>query len=102
MFVGGLAWATTDDSLQQFFAQAGNVVSAKVIMDRMTGKSRGFGFVEMASDAEAKEAVAKLKGQVLDGRHIVVHEARPQTDRNPSFDRNSRPDRGGRDDRRGR
>jgi len=97
-----LAWATTDDSLQQFFAQAGNVVSAKVIMDRMTGKSRGFGFVEMASDAEAKEAVAKLNGQVLDGRNIVVNEARPQTDRNPSFDRNSRPDRGGRDDRRGR
>jgi len=88
--------------LQQFFAQAGNVVSAKVIMDRMTGKSRGFGFVEMASDAEAKEAVAKLNGQVLDGRNIVVNEARPQTDRNPSFDRNSRPDRGGRDDRRGR
>lgn len=97
-----MAWATTDDSLQQFFAQAGNVVSAKVIMDRMTGKSRGFGFVEMASDAEAKEAVAKLNGQVLDGRNIVVNEARPQTDRNPSFDRNSRPDRGGRDDRRGR
>jgi len=71
-------------------------------MDRMTGKSRGFGFVEMASDAEAKEAVAKLNGQVLDGRNIVVNEARPQTDRNPSFDRNSRPDRGGRDDRRGR
>lgn len=81
LFVGGLAWGTTDDSLKQFFASAGQVVSATVITDKFTGKSKGFGFVEMSSDAEAKEAVAKLNGQELDGRAITVNEARPQAPR---------------------
>lgn len=81
LFVGGLAWGTTDDSLKQFFSQAGTVVSANVIVDKFTGKSKGFGFVEMSSEAEAKEAVAKLNGQALDGRTIVVNEARPQVPR---------------------
>jgi len=81
LFVGGLAWGTTDDSMKQFFASAGQVVSATVITDKFTGKSKGFGFVEMSSDAEAKEAVAKLNGQELDGRAITVNEARPQAPR---------------------
>lgn len=81
LFVGGLAWGTTDDSLKQFFASAGQVVSATVITDKFTGKSKGFGFVEMSSEAEAKEAVAKLNGQELDGRAITVNEARPQAPR---------------------
>lgn len=81
LFVGGLAWGTTDDSLKQFFASAGQVVSAVVITDKFTGKSKGFGFVEMSSDAEAKEAITKLNGQELDGRAITVNEARPQAPR---------------------
>lgn len=81
LFVGGLAWGTTDDSLKQFFASAGQVVSAVVITDKFTGKSKGFGFVEMSSDVEAKEAITKLNGQELDGRPITVNEARPQAPR---------------------
>lgn len=81
LFVGGLAWGTTDDSMKQFFASAGQVVSAVVITDKFTGKSKGFGFVEMSSDAEAKEAITKLNGQELDGRAITVNEARPQAPR---------------------
>ena len=78
LFVGSLAWATTDDGLKQFFGQAGTVVSANVISDRETGRSRGFGFVEMSSDEEAKKAVAELNGKELDGRPIVVNEAKPR------------------------
>lgn len=81
LFVGSLAWATTDDSLQQFFSQAGTVVSAKVITDRMSGRSKGFGFVEMATEEEAKKAIEMLNGQMLDDRAIVVNEARPQEQR---------------------
>lgn len=81
LFVGGLAWATTNDSLKNFFSSVGNVVSASVITDKFTGRSKGFGFVEMSSDAEAKEAIAKLNGQELDGRPITVNEARPQAPR---------------------
>ena len=80
LFVGSLAWATTDDSLKQFFSQAGTVVSARVITDRATGRSKGFGFVEMSSDEEAQKAIA-LAGQQLDGRAIVVNEARPMEPR---------------------
>ena len=78
LFVGSLAWATTDDSLKAFFESVGTVVSATVIKDRETNRSKGFGFVEMSSDEEAKEAVAKLDGKDLDGRPIVVNEARPR------------------------
>lgn len=81
LFVGSLAWATTDDSLKDFFSAAGNVVSANVIVDRETNRSKGFGFVEMSSDEEAKKAVDELNGKELDGRPIVVNEARPREDR---------------------
>jgi RNA recognition motif-containing protein len=81
LFIGSLAWATTDDSLKDFFAQAGTVVSASVIMDRETNRSKGFGFVEMSSDEEAKKAVEELNGKELDGRPIVVNEARPREER---------------------
>lgn len=77
LFVGGLSWNTTDSMLQDFFATAGTVVSAKVITDKFSGRSKGFGFVEMSSEAEAQEAVAKLNNQSLDGRAIKVDLARP-------------------------
>lgn len=86
LFVGSLAWATTDDSLKDFFSAVGTVTSANVIMDRETGRSKGFGFVEMSSDEEAKAAVDQLNGKELDGRAIVVNEARPREARpRPSF-----------------
>jgi RNA recognition motif-containing protein len=78
LFIGSLAWATNDDSLRDFFAQAGTVVSASVIVDRETNRSKGFGFVEMSSDEEAKAAIDQLNGKELDGRPIVVSEARPR------------------------
>ena len=81
LYVGGLAWATTDESLQAFFAQIGEVTSARVVMERDTGRSRGFGFVEYASDDAAKEAISKLNGVELDGRMISVSEARPEGER---------------------
>lgn len=81
LFIGSLAWATNDDSLKDFFASAGTVVSASVIMDRETNRSKGFGFVEMSSDEEAKKAVEELNGKDLDGRAIVVSEARPREER---------------------
>jgi RNA recognition motif-containing protein len=81
LFIGSLAWATTDDSLKDFFAEVGTVVSANVIKDRETNRSKGFGFVEMSSDDEAKKAVDQLNGKDLDGRPIVVNEARPREER---------------------
>jgi RNA recognition motif-containing protein len=81
LFIGSLAWATNDDSLKDFFASAGTVVSASVIMDRETNRSKGFGFVEMSSDEEAKKAIEELNGKDLDGRAIVVSEARPREER---------------------
>ncbi|HEX4774740.1 MAG TPA: RNA-binding protein [Candidatus Saccharimonadales bacterium] len=86
LFVGSLAWATNDDSLKDFFSAVGTVVSANVIMDRDSGRSKGFGFVEMSSDEEAKAAVDQLNGKDLDGRAIVVNEARPREERpRPSY-----------------
>jgi RNA recognition motif-containing protein len=81
LFIGSLAWTTTDDSLRDFFATAGTVTSANVIVDRDTNRSKGFGFVEMASDEEAKAAIDQLNGKELDGRAIVVNEARPREER---------------------
>ena len=81
LFVGSLSYNTTDASLEEFFASAGNVVSAKVIVDRDTNRSKGFGFVEMASEEEAQAAIAQLNGKELDGRAIAVNEARPQENR---------------------
>ena len=81
MFVGSLPWAIDDAGLAQLFAQAGNVVSAQVVKDRETGRSRGFGFVEMSSDEEANAAVQNLNGSDVEGRKIVVNIARPREDR---------------------
>jgi hypothetical protein len=81
LYVGNLAYSVRDDSLQQAFAQFGTVTSAKVMMDRDTGRSKGFGFVEMGSDAEAQAAINGMNGQPLDGRPVVVNEARPREDR---------------------
>ncbi len=81
LFIGSLAWTTTDDSLRDFFATVGTVVSASVIVDRETNRSKGFGFVEMSSDEEAKKAIDELNGKELDGRAIVVNEARPREER---------------------
>ena len=81
LFVGSLSYNVTDQMLSDAFAQAGTVVSAKVIMDRMTGRSKGFGFVEMSSDEEAKKAMEMLNGKELDGRPLAVNEARPMEPR---------------------
>ena len=88
LYVGNLPYSTTDSSLQQLFSQAGNVDSAKVISDRETGRSKGFGFVEMSHDSDADEAVRRFNGADMDGRKINVNEARPQAPRESrSFDR---------------
>jgi RNA recognition motif-containing protein len=81
LFVGSLSWNTTDDQLKDFFSTVGTVVSANVIVDRDTNRSKGFGFVEMSSDEEAKAAVDQLNNKELDGRTIVVNEARPREER---------------------
>lgn len=81
LFVGSLSYNATDQTLSDAFAQAGTVVSAKVIIDRMTGRSKGFGFVEMSSDEEAKKAMEMWNGKELDGRTLVVNEARPMEPR---------------------
>ncbi len=78
LFVGSLPWATDDQQLGQLFSQFGQVNSATVLKDKMTGRSRGFGFVEMENDAEAQEAISKLNDSDLNGRKIVVNEARPR------------------------
>jgi len=83
LYVGSLSYDTTDDSLKQHFSQAGNVVSASVLVDRMSGRSRGFGFVEMATPEEAAKAIEMFNGQELDGRTIVVNEAKPMEPRAP-------------------
>lgn len=75
LFVGSLAWATTDDSLKEFFSQFGEVTSASVVTDRETHRSRGFGFVELADDAAGDKAIAEANGKELDGREINVSEA---------------------------
>ncbi len=81
LFVGSLPWAVDDAKLAEMFAQAGNVVSAQVVKDRDTGRSRGFGFVEMSTDEEAQNAVNNLNGTDIEGRKIVVNIARPREDR---------------------
>lgn len=81
LFVGSLSWNVNDDQLRDFFATAGEVVSANVIVDRETNRSKGFGFVEMSSDDEAKAAIDQLNNKELDGRPIVVSEARPREDK---------------------
>lgn len=87
LFVGGLPWATTSDDLKQLFASAGTVSSATIITDKMTGRSRGFGFVEFDNDAEAEAAVEQLNGKDFQGRNLLVNEARPMADRPQRNDR---------------
>jgi RNA recognition motif-containing protein len=87
LFIGNLAFSVTDSTLQSAFAQQGTVESARVIMDRDTGRSKGFGFVEMSTDDEAANAVRLMNGSDLDGRAMNVSEAKPQAprDNNRSF-----------------
>lgn len=85
LYVGNLAYSVRDESLQQAFSQFGTVNSAKVMMDRETGRSKGFGFVEMGSDAEAQSAINGMNGQALEGRAVVVNEARPREERPGGF-----------------
>jgi RNA recognition motif-containing protein len=85
LYVGNLAYSVRDEDLQQAFAPFGSVTSAKVMMDRDTGRSKGFGFVEMGSDAEAQAAINGMNGQALDGRALVVNEARPREERPGGF-----------------
>ncbi len=81
LYVGGLPYAATEDKLQEIFSAHGTVESARVITDRFTGRSRGFGFVEMSNEEEAQTAIDSLNGSGLDGRSLTVNEARPQEDR---------------------
>jgi len=81
LFIGSLAYATTDDGLRAFFETIGEVASARVITDRETGRSKGFGFVEFADEANNQKAVDQLNGKELDGRTITVNLARPKEDR---------------------
>jgi len=83
LYVGNLPFQTTSDELKDHFAQSGSVESASVVEDRMTGRSRGFGFVEMATPEEAAAAIEQLNGKDFGGRNLTVNEARPRTDRGP-------------------
>ncbi len=83
LYVGNLAYSIRDNDLEQAFSQFGTVTSAKVMMERDTGRSKGFGFVEMGSDAEAQAAINGMNGQPLGGRSVVVNEARPMEPRPP-------------------
>ncbi len=78
LYVGNLTYGTTSSDLQRLFEQHGTVQSAQVIMDRDTGRSKGFGFVEMGTDAEAQAAIAAFNGMEVDGRKLTVNEARPK------------------------
>ena len=96
LYVGGLSYSTTGDALKELFAQVGTVESATVITDRMSGRSKGFGFVEMSSDEEAQKAIETLNGKEFEGRNLTVNEARPMEDRpKRDFDRGGRGGFGG-------
>ncbi len=86
LYVGGLSYSTNDAGLKASFEKAGTVTSATVIIDRMSGRSKGFGFVEMANDEEAEAAINMYNGQELDGRKVTVNEARPMEERPPRRD----------------
>jgi cold-inducible RNA-binding protein len=83
LFVGSLPWATTSDDLKNLFSQAGAVSNATIVTDKMSGRSRGFGFVEFDSDADADNAVSMFNGKEYEGRALTVNEARPMADRPP-------------------
>ncbi len=95
IFVGNLPFSTTSDELRELFTVHGTVDSADVLTDRETGRSRGFGFVEMANDDEAKAAIEALNGTEINGRAIVVNEARPREERGPRRDFNGGGQGGG-------
>lgn len=98
LYVGGLSFQTTNETLGQAFAQAGNVVSAVVIIDKFSGRSKGFGFVEMSTEEEAQAAIQMWNDKELDGRTVKVNEARPMEDRPPrrdNFSRGGSNNRGG-------
>ncbi|MEK7634665.1 MAG: RNA-binding protein [Patescibacteria group bacterium] len=83
LYVGNLSYNINNDSLKEMFSQAGTVESATIIMDKMTGRSKGFGFVEMSSDEEAQKAIEMFDGKETDGRALTVNEARPMEPRAP-------------------
>jgi RNA recognition motif-containing protein len=83
LYVGNLPYSVAEAKLQEHFAKHGNVVSARIITDKFSGRSKGFGFVEMSSDDEAQRAISALNGTDFEGRNIVVSEARPQEQRSP-------------------
>lgn len=83
LFVGSLPWSTTDVEMKELFGQAGTVAEATIVIDRQTGRSKGFGFVEMSSDEEATKAVEMFNGKEFGGRSLVVNEARPMEPRAP-------------------
>ncbi len=85
LYVGGIAYATTDKGLQDAFSKAGEVASAVIITDKMTGRSKGFGFVEMATEEGAQAAIEMWNGKELDGRKLTVNEARPREERPRRF-----------------
>src|SRR5213078_3629850 len=95
LYVGNLSFQTSSDDLRDHFAQAGNVESASVVEDRMTGRSRGFGFVEMTTPEEATAAIEQLNGKEFNGRNLTVNEARPRTDRGPGGGYGGGGNRGG-------
>ncbi len=96
LYVGGLSYDTTDGSLKDYFAQAGTVETATIIIDRMSNRSKGFGFVEMASDEEAEKAVEMFNGKEFEGRTLTVNEAKPMEARpKRDFDRGGRGGFGG-------
>ena len=102
LFVGGLSYETKEEALREAFSQAGTVESATVIIDKLSGRSKGFGFVEMSTEEEAKKAIEMLNGKEIDGRAVTVNEARPLEARPPRRDfggggRDRGFDRGGRD-----
>ena len=95
LYVGGLPYSTSEDQLKDLFAQAGAVESGIIIMDKMTGRSKGFGFVEMSSDEEATKAIEMFDKKEYEGRTLTVNEARPMEARPPRRDFNGGGNRGG-------
>jgi RNA recognition motif-containing protein len=96
LYIGGLPYTTTQDELRDAFSQAGAVASATIIMDRMTGRSRGFGFVEMENDADAQKAIEMWNGKDYNGRKLTVNEAKPMEPRAPRSESGSYGGGGGR------
>ena len=95
LYVGGISYGTSEDTLKAHFAQDGAVESASIIMDKMTGRSKGFGFVQMSNDADADKAISMFNGAELEGRKLTVNEARPMEPRAPRRDFNAGGTRGG-------